>query len=63
MRDEQQPQLFITDTEADFTLYKSQLEGLLARELIELPLYEERMGRAIAQAMILAHEGSSAKEA
>jgi hypothetical protein len=55
---EPQSELFITDKEADFSLYKSQLEGLLARELIDLPLYEERMGRAIAQAMTLAHEAT-----
>ncbi len=58
-----EPQLFVTDEQADFKLFKSQLEGLLARELIELPLYEERMGRAIAQAMMLAHEVSIPKEA
>jgi hypothetical protein len=58
-----EPQLSSADAEADLSLYKSQLEGLLARELIELPLYEKRMGEAIAKAMMLAHEVLTPKEA
>lgn len=52
----EQPELFVTDEEAGLLLYKSQLEMLIRRELIDIPLYEEKMGAAIAQAMALAHE-------
>jgi hypothetical protein len=52
------PQLFVTDKEADSRLYQEQLDALLRREFIDLPLYELRLGAAIAEGMTLARKAS-----
>ncbi len=43
----------------DCDLYRCQLEHLLALELADIPLYEERIGQAVARAMMLAHENAN----
>jgi hypothetical protein len=53
-----QSQLFVTDKETDSRLYQEQLDTLLRREFIDLPLYELRLGAAIAEGMAIARKAS-----